>query len=144
MKYLVVSILYEVPRVCNAAPGLSALGAGSFNPLRGSSSLQRKVLNCYKVQGRVSILYEVPRVCNVGHNVSVENKPKVSILYEVPRVCNVKVVSHCSPPVKFQSSTRFLEFATALGTDTNIDIQMFQSSTRFLEFATVGVENHWE
>ena len=156
-----VSILYEVPRVCNeygiARDDVVAQFQSStrflefatwrplaerccfwrFNPLRGSSSLQRRnqkrlrqVRSFNPLRGSSSLQLHLPRFLAVYKH--------VSILYEVPRVCNLlaallrphnirgfnplrgssslqqKTASFVLNPNKFQSSTRFLEFATGL------------------------------
>ena len=90
----------------------TATARKSFNPLRGSSSLQHcgfkfeilsgvvfqsstrflefATLDGALIVGRkeVSILYEVPRVCNIITRGATRENLEVSILYEVPRVCN--------------------------------------------------------
>ena len=109
-----VSILYEVPRVCN-------------------EQCRQLLLEGYGV----SILYEVPRVCNVSPYLLSSPCQHVSILYEVPRVCNSSVRRRGGRSTKFQSSTRFLEFATEALAFRKAFPHEFQSSTRFLEFATV-------
>ena len=62
----------------------------------------------------------------------------VSILYEVPRVCNSRPRESHTRSRTFQSSTRFLEFATLAWALKSPSYRWFQSSTRFLEFATGG------
>ena len=154
-----VSILYEVPRVCNGMDEKKYTINGGFNPLRGSSSLQHYYRSRRFTFFVVSILYEVPRVCNIGPLAWVYAYVAVSILYEVPRVCNSGEPSTGETELRFQSSTRFLEFATWEKLYPNYPIAVsilyevprvcnrrnvhsvssnvrFQSSTRFLEFAT--------
>ena len=89
-----VSILYEVPRVCNIRVLQWRNDNGkSFNPLRGSSSLQPGSRGGQTDNLYVSILYEVPRVCNFVQGVDCIAPFYVSILYEVPRVCNFSGIS---------------------------------------------------
>ena len=131
----VVSILYEVPRVCNlfllptnvltfcfnplrGSSSLqqrnrprSASRACSFNPLRGSSSLQHTALARPGRHGRVSILYEVPRGCNRRGAGKQKQRAGFNPLRGSSSL-QPGLASQLSGLLVFQSSTRFLEFAT--------------------------------
>ena len=85
-----VSILYEVPRVCNSISVVDSLvdqkfqSSTRFLEFATPDDRQRP-----KRGTDVSILYEVPRVCNYYLALGVIFLLPVSILYEVPRVCNL-------------------------------------------------------
>ena len=97
-----VSILYEVPRVCNANSGWRlAIGRTFQSSTRFLEFATRSRGPDPKTAEPVSILYEVPRVCNDDGG-ALNSLPQVSILYEVPRVCNLSQTSVChSRPVGF-------------------------------------------
>ena len=109
-----VSILYEVPRVCNLGDTLISIDPS--NPFQSSTRFLEfatgaptTIMDIFKV----SILYEVPRVCNIRScNVSKSCISRFNPLRGSSSLQPAWRSQRSSRARKFQSSTRFLEFAT--------------------------------
>ena len=109
--------------------------AASFNPLRGSSSLQPDVANGWLVEPQFQSSTRFLEFATL------EPAPRArrSLFQSSTRFLEFATANRCfsSADKLFQSSTRFLEFATCASKSSSSAVSTFQSSTRFLEFATL-------